>query len=66
MLVSSGAQAQPCSDCSQILSSGTRSCQTVSIDLRAECERRAQEASARCYRTCTNYNGIGPQGRSTK
>jgi hypothetical protein len=54
--------AQQCSQCSQISSDGTYSCQSLSPDQRANCETRAQEAAARCYRSCTNYNGIGPSG----
>jgi hypothetical protein len=64
------ASAQQCSQCSQIQSNGAYSCQSLSPDQRPNCERVAQEAAARCYRTCTNYNGIGPanppQGNAVK
>lgn len=57
--------AQQCNQCSQIGSNGAYSCQSLSPDQRANCERVAQEAAARCYRTCTNNNGIGPSSNPT-
>lgn len=52
---------QQCSQCAQIRSNGEYSCSSIrEPDRYNYCIRQADDASARCYRTCINYNGIGP------
>jgi hypothetical protein len=71
VLASNTAGAQQCSQCSQVQAAGERSCEAINEPDRYNyCIRQAQNAAARCFRTCTNYNGIGPanppQGRAVR
>lgn len=53
--------SQECSQCSQINAGGERSCQAIQEPDRYNyCIKQVQDAAARCFRSCTNYNGIGP------
>lgn len=58
------ANAVECSQCSQIYAAGTRSCGGIrEPDRYNYCVAQAREASARCFRVCTN-NGQRPPARS--
>jgi hypothetical protein len=61
------AASQECGQCSQITSGGQRSCQAIrEPDRYNYCITQVQDAAARCFKVCTNYNGIGPRGNTVR
>jgi hypothetical protein len=60
----SAARAGTCGECTRMESEGRRSCSAIrEADRYNYCIRQVVDAAGRCWKGCTNYNGLGPARR---
>lgn len=64
--ISRPVHSMECNQCPQIEAGGSRSCSSIQeADRYNYCMKQVTDATGRCWRICTNYNGIGPAHRGT-
>lgn len=64
VFATSPVRAGSCGECTRMESDGRRSCSAIrEADKYNYCIRQVVDAAGRCWRICTNYNGVGPTPR---
>jgi hypothetical protein len=66
LFISKPGYSLECNQCSQIEAGGSRSCSSIQeADRYNYCMKQVTDAAGRCWKVCTNYNGVGPAPRGS-